>query len=130
MKKVQKSEEDWKKVLNPDAYRVLRSNGTERAFTGKYYKNKETGNYHCAACGNVLFSSDSKYDSGSGWPSYWKPANKDSVVEKEDYGLGMMRTEVRCAACDSHLGHVFKDGPRPTGLRYCINSVCLDFKGE
>jgi peptide-methionine (R)-S-oxide reductase len=126
--KVIKSEEEWKKELTPEQYQVLRQKGTERAFTGKYYDHHEKGVYKCAACGNVLFSSDNKYDSGCGWPSYWTPLAKDKIVLREDRSFGMIRTEVLCAKCGGHLGHVFDDGPQPTGLRYCINSVSLKFE--
>lgn len=126
--KVQKSEEEWKGCLTPEEYRILREKGTEPAFTGKYYRHKEDGIYVCAACGNELFSSDHKYDSGSGWPSYWQPVSDNAVEFKEDRSYGMVRTEVLCGSCGGHLGHVFEDGPQPTGLRYCINSVSLDFE--
>ena len=126
--KVTKTEEEWKKVLSPEEYHVLREKGTEPAFSGKYLKNKKKGTYVCAGCGNELFSSDTKFDSGTGWPSFWSPVSKDSVEEKVDNRFGMHRTEVRCKKCDGHLGHVFDDSPTPTGQRYCINSVSLKFK--
>lgn len=119
---------DWKKVLTEEQFRVTREQGTERAYTGKYNQHKEKGQYCCICCGKTLFSSDHKYDSGSGWPSYWQPLSDDSVIEKKDNSHGVIRVEVRCAGCDAHLGHVFNDGPAPTGLRYCINSVALDFE--
>ena len=128
--KINKSNEDWYKELSEEQYRVLREKGTEPAFTGKYYKNKETGIYHCAGCGQKLFASDTKFDSGSGWPSYWEPINKNAIEFRTDKSFGMTRTEVVCSKCGGHLGHVFNDGPQPTGLRYCINSVSLDFKKE
>lgn len=125
---VNKSEEEWKDTLTPEQFHVLRQKGTERAFTGKYYHNKENGLYVCAACGNPLFHSDAKFESGTGWPSYWRPVSDKSVVTQTDNSYGMRRTEVMCGKCGGHLGHVFDDGPKPTGLRYCINSVSLDFQ--
>ncbi len=128
--KVTKSEEDWKSELTPEQYYILREKGTERAFTGKLLNNKEKGVYECAACGNELFNSDTKYDSGSGWPSFFQPANNDAVKLTKDTSHGMIRTEVTCASCGGHLGHLFEDGPNPTGERYCMNSAALDFKKE
>ena len=121
------SESEWKNRLSAEQYKVLRKKGTERAFTGEYHDNKKSGSYLCAGCGNELFSSDTKFDSGTGWPSFWEPLDESSVEEREDRSLFMTRTEAVCSKCGSHLGHVFKDGPQPTGLRYCINSVSLEF---
>ncbi|EMO90900.1 methionine-R-sulfoxide reductase [Leptospira noguchii str. 2001034031] len=127
---VNKSDEDWKKELTPEQYKILRQKGTEMAFTGALYKNHDKGTYVCAACGAVLFSSDTKYESGSGWPSFYQPVKEGAVDKQKDRSLGMERTEILCSKCGGHLGHVFNDGPRPTGLRYCINSASLKFQQE
>jgi len=127
--KITKTKQEWKELLSPEAYSVCREHGTEAPFSGNYYECKDKGIYRCVCCGAPLFTSETKFDSGTGWPSYYE-AIEDAVVEIKDSSHGMIRTEVRCAACDAHLGHVFPDGPQPTGLRYCINSVCLNLKEE
>ena len=124
------SEKEWREKLTPEEYYVTREKGTERPFTGKYNNSQEPGIYSCICCGQDLFDSEEKFDSGTGWPSYWNPINGDAVITEEDHSFGMVRTEVMCSNCDAHLGHLFPDGPKPTGLRYCINSVSLKRKDK
>jgi peptide-methionine (R)-S-oxide reductase len=126
--KVRKTDQEWEQQLSPEQYQVTRKAGTERAFTGKYWNTKDKGVYACVCCGQPLFSSDTKFDSGTGWPSFYQPLDDRAVATETDNGYGMVRTEARCAKCDAHLGHVFEDGPEPTGLRFCMNSASLDLK--
>ena len=128
--KVKLTEEEWKKKLTPEEYHVLREKGTERPFTGKYVDTKKKGKYVCAACGNELFDSDSKFESGTGWPSFTEASAKENIEEHKDLSYGMIRTEILCSKCGGHLGHVFDDGPKPTGKRYCMNSTSLKFEEE
>ena len=128
--RIERSQAEWKQSLSPEQFQVARCGGTERAFTGAYWNNKKTGLYHCICCDAPLFSSAAKFDSGTGWPSFWDGASPDAISTKEDRSHGMVRVEINCSRCDAHLGHIFSDGPAPTGQRYCVNSASLDFKGS